>query len=512
MGNSPSVADGGGSPQSVPPVPVSSPPRGFQPSRSSVEPGTGEKPAAQAPLAVPQSPLRQPAQPNRIDKLMQPPSINLFRGDAVGRWTKGQLVGKGASGAVFEAVDEATGGIFCVKEIEFAEDFADNPADLQRFEALRAEVDLLKELHHPNCVRFLGIDRKGFVMYIMMEYVYGGNVQEIIRNFGALSDDTAMKFTQQIVEGLQYLHSKNIIHRDIKGANILVGVDGSIKLADFGAAKRVQNPEQLFNTLAGTPYWMAPEVVRQEGHNKPADIWSLGATVLQMITGLAPYQHLPPVPALFKIGHSNESPVAPNIRASPEVVDFIRRCLDRDLTSRATIEELRCHRWICPSSKSNQHERQINDTPPPPPSAELGSPASSPHPRATEAALARRASLRQEASQVEEENQIREFVAYLTATHAPPAAANGGGVLRSPPIMPQNNVHEMEDTSDGDDDGDDDDVEDVERADHQYHADNTGVAVEGSEDMAGHELGGASLDLDELDQQRFDDIVDNLGK
>ena len=78
--------------------------------------------------------------------------------------------------------------------------------------------------------------------------------------------------------------------------------------------------------------------------------------------------------------------------------------------------------------------------------------------------------------------------------------------------MPQNNVHEMEDTSDGDDDGDDDDVEDVERADHQYHADNTGVAVEGSEDMAGHELGGASLDLDELDQQRFDDIVDNLGK
>ena len=362
---------------------------------------------ARGPSAQGQTTASAPLPPSKTSRASPrgATSAPLFRGERVERWHKGALIGKGASGAVYEAIEETTGALFCVKEVEFTEDFADNPADRQRFEALRAEVALLQELKHENVVRFMGIDKVGFCMYIMMELVTGGNIQEIVKQFGALSDDIACKYTRQIVEGLTYMHEKNIIHRDIKGANILVSVDGVVKLADFGTAKRIMNPEQLFCTLAGTPYWMAPEVVRQEGHGKPADVWSLGATVLQMITGLAPYQWLPPVPALFKIGHSTELPIPPDIKASPLVVDFLRGCFCRDANARPTIQELRLHPWLTtvsgvhvplgPSSKGDSSE---------------------PTARSTNEALARRQNLKGDTHPKEEEEEILEFILQLTTT------------------------------------------------------------------------------------------------
>jgi serine/threonine protein kinase len=272
--------------------------------------------------------------------------IKLFSGSQIGSWRKGQLIGKGATGAVYEAVDEATDSYFAVKEIEFAEDFADNPEERRRFEALRDEVSLLQSVDHPNVVRFLGIDRVGFNMYIMMDFVAGGSIHSLIKRFSRLSEELTIKYATQLVAGLAYLHSKSIIHRDIKGANILVSDDGVVKLADFGAAKRIIDPEQLQHTLAGTPYWMAPEVVRQQGHAKPADVWSLGATVLQMLTGMAPYQDLAPVPALFRIGHGSDSPVPPNARMSPLARDFVCQCLTRDAALRPTVEQLEVHPWL----------------------------------------------------------------------------------------------------------------------------------------------------------------------
>jgi serine/threonine protein kinase len=272
--------------------------------------------------------------------------IKLFTGTQVGTWRKGQLIGKGATGAVYEAIDEATNSYFAVKEIEFAEDFADNPDDRKRFDALREEVALLQQVDHPHVVRFLGIDRVGFSMYIMMDFVAGGSIASLIRRFTLLSEELTVKFTAQLVAGLAYLHSKNIIHRDIKGANVLVSDDGVVKLADFGAAKKILDPEQLQHTLAGTPYWMAPEVVRQQGHGASADVWSLGATVLQMLTGRAPYQDLAPVPALFKIGHSTDSPLPPNAAISPLARDFLSLCFMRDAPQRPKVDALKMHPWI----------------------------------------------------------------------------------------------------------------------------------------------------------------------
>lgn len=369
-------------------------------------------------------------------------NVVLFTGTTVGKWRKGKLIGKGATGAVYEAVDEATGGTFCVKEVEFAEDFADNPADRQRFEALRAEIDVLRAINHPNVVRFLGIDKIGFNMYIQMEYVNGGNLQDIIKQFGALSDDVAGKYTKQIVDGLCYLHDKNIIHRDIKGANLLITSDGVVKLADFGCSKRILDSEQLFKTLAGTPYWMAPEMVRQEGHNKAADVWSLGATVLQMVSGLAPYQLLPPVPALFRIGHGTDVPVSPDLKASPLVLDFMRRCLTRDAALRPTIHELRDHPWLKATTTtaatsaqqsgaaSGASSSSLPSAPQPQPLLEAPSDANLAVPSATAEAVARREFL--ERNTGFEEEEIMEFILQLTARDADDAllyesTTDGGG-------------------------------------------------------------------------------------
>ena len=291
----------------------------------------------------------RPNQPPGAVAHTQPRKLVLYtESTQPARWHKGALIGKGATGAVFEAVCDDSGGTFAVKEMEFPEDFADNPEDRKRFEALRAEVALLQELQHDNVVRFIGIDKRGFTMCILMEFVSGGSVQQIVKQFGALSEDIAAKYTVQLVDGLRYLHGRNIIHRDIKGANILVSAGGVVKLADFGAAKRILDPTVLQHTLAGTPYWMAPEVVRQEGHGKPADVWSLGATLLQMLTGDAPYQSLPPVPALFKIGHGTDVPVPDDVNVSAPCRDFLVRCLTRSAADRPTVEELAAHPWLNP--------------------------------------------------------------------------------------------------------------------------------------------------------------------
>lgn len=343
--------------------------------------------------------------------IVLPRRIQLFDGNGpITSWTRRHLVGKGATGSVYEAVDNVTGGVFCVKEVEFADDFADKPQDMQRFEALRREVELLKEVKHPNVVRFLGVDRVKFIIYIQMEYVYGGNVMDIIRRFGPLSNETACRFTSQLLVGLDYLHDKNIVHRDVKGANILVGVDGVVKLADFGAAKRALDAEEMFKTLAGTPYWMAPEVVRQEGHNKAADVWSLGATVLQMLTGSAPYQHLPPVPALFKIGHSVECPIPETVltrgNVSPLAIDFMQQCFSRDPMKRPDVKQLMHHPWIRALRAATEASRgAAND----------GMAGDDDDEDARQLWLDSAILSEQEA--VEHDAQIRDFVAYVTERH-----------------------------------------------------------------------------------------------
>ena len=181
-------------------------------------------------------------------------------------------------------------------------------------EALKREIDLLRELKHANIVQYLGSNSDDTHLNIFLEYVAGGSVATMLVNYGSLPEQLISNFVRQILHGLAYLHSKDIIHRDIKGANILVDNHGSVKISDFGISKRVEASTLLNNpapglkrggprvSLQGSVFWMAPEVVRQTAYTKKADIWSLGCLIVEMFTGSHPHPNCTQLQAIFKIG------------------------------------------------------------------------------------------------------------------------------------------------------------------------------------------------------------------
>jgi serine/threonine protein kinase len=155
-------------------------------------------------------------------------------------------------------------------------------------------------------------------------------------------------YLKQILEGLGYLHTNGIIHRDIKSANILLDLNGNIKLSDFGCSGQIYNSaeSEIFSSLKGTIPWMAPEVIRQNKYGKKADMWSLGCTVLEMATGEVPWGKLENyVQALFKIGRSEATPLIPE-NLSENLKDLLRLCFKREPKERPTIEMLKKHAFL----------------------------------------------------------------------------------------------------------------------------------------------------------------------
>jgi serine/threonine protein kinase len=165
-----------------------------------------------------------------------------------------------------------------------------------------------------------------------MEYVPGGNVSSMLKQFGAFSEDIVKRFSRQICIGLEYLHEKGIIHRDIKGANVLLNETGISKLSDFGCSKQLQGMrttsiDHSINNIRGSVPWMAPEVIRQSGYGRKADIWSLGCTVLEMSTGYRPWpQFENNFSAMFHIATSKSSPVPVDCTLTDVCKDFLLRC------------------------------------------------------------------------------------------------------------------------------------------------------------------------------------------
>lgn len=264
------------------------------------------------------------------------------------KWKKGELLGKGAFGKVFLGMDTETGELLAVKQVSLNS----STSNEQQIRSLQSEINMLKTLSHKNIVRYLGSEITNDHLNIFLEYQAGGSIASLISKFQKLSENVIRKFTKQILCGLDYLHQNGIAHRDIKGANILVDTDGNVKLADFGASKRLADILSMndgFKTVVGSPYWMAPEVI-QGGpsggtYGRKADIWSVGAVVIEMATGSPPFYSLTPVNALFKIGSSSVIPDIPS-HLSPEAQDFILQCFQRDVSKRPTTQELLEHPFV----------------------------------------------------------------------------------------------------------------------------------------------------------------------
>ena len=210
------------------------------------------------------------------------------------------------------------------------------------------EVRLLSKLDHPHVVKYLGTDFQKNVLFVFMEYVPGGSVESMLSKFGSFPEDLTKVYARQILTGLAYLHASNILHRDIKGANVLVSNDGVVKLSDFGASKEIEEltqGENMSGTVTGTPLWMAPEVVLEKGYGMKSDIYSFGATVFEMLSGQPPNAHLKNFAALVR-HWDKATPVEIPTNMSPEARDFLALCLAINPDDRPSVEQLLDHDFV----------------------------------------------------------------------------------------------------------------------------------------------------------------------
>ncbi|RDI84830.1 hypothetical protein Vi05172_g5185 [Venturia inaequalis] len=267
------------------------------------------------------------------------------------KYMKGALIGQGSFGSVYLALHAVTGELMAVKQVEMPTDTG-TPLDSKKknmVEALKHEIGLLRELKHENIVQYLGSNSDDTHLNIFLEYVPGGSVASMLINYGPLGESLITNFVRQILTGLAYLHSKDIIHRDIKGANILVDNKGSVKISDFGISKRVEASSLLTPaakkgaqrvSLQGSVFWMAPEVVRQTAYTRKADIWSLGCLIIEMLTGQHPHPNCTQMQAIFKIGNgSDASPTIPD-HASDDLKSFLRDTFKNEHEKRPSADEL----------------------------------------------------------------------------------------------------------------------------------------------------------------------------
>ncbi|XP_062342021.1 mitogen-activated protein kinase kinase kinase 3 [Osmerus eperlanus] len=258
-------------------------------------------------------------------------------------WRRGKLLGQGAFGRVYLCYDVDTGRELAAKQVQFD---PDSPETSKEVSALECEIQLLKNLHHERIVQYYGClrDRNEKTLTIFMEYMPGGSVKDQLKAYGALTENVTRKYTRQILEGMSYLHSNMIVHRDIKGANILRDSAGNVKLGDFGASKRLQTicmSGTGIRSVTGTPYWMSPEVISGEGYGRKADVWSLGCTVVEMLTEKPPWAEYEAMAAIFKIATQPTKPILP-ANTSDHTLDFIHRIFV-DAKHRPSAEELLRH-------------------------------------------------------------------------------------------------------------------------------------------------------------------------
>eukprot|EP00483_Globobulimina_turgida_P011703 UN11725 len=215
-------------------------------------------------------------------------------------WSKGDLLGCGSFGKVYKALDLNSSIINVVKQVELIKDNNGNNIFIENIKSIQNEIRTLSKLSHPNIVRYLGSSSTKNHLNIFLEYMAGGSIAQMLTMFGPFDVRLIKSYTMQILNGLSFLHSQNIIHRDIKGSNILVNPDGCLKLADFGVCFSFdQQLSTLPSSLHGTVHWMAPEVILQNKYDYKADIYSFGITILEMINGHPPHYNKDAVSVMF---------------------------------------------------------------------------------------------------------------------------------------------------------------------------------------------------------------------
>lgn len=281
--------------------------------------------------------------------LPQIPQDRIPKRQATFRWFKGQLIGKGTYGRVYLGMNATTGEFLAVKQVEVSAKAAGNDKEKMRemVAALDQEIDTMQHLDHVNIVQYLGCERKEMSISIFLEYISGGSVGSCLRKHGKFEERVVSSLTRQTLAGLAYLHREGILHRDLKADNILLDLDGTCKISDFGISKKTDDiyGNDATNSMQGSVFWMAPEVVRSQGQGYSAkvDIWSLGCVVLEMFAGRRPWSKEETVGAIYKLGSLNEAPPIPDdvsMNISPVAVAFMADCFTIIPAERPTADTL----------------------------------------------------------------------------------------------------------------------------------------------------------------------------
>jgi hypothetical protein len=243
-------------------------------------------------------------------------------------------IGEGAAGEVFLAQESTTGRDVAIKKM---------PLNAQNIKLLCTEIRIMKTSKHPNIVEYIDSYIVEGRLWVVMEYMGGGCLTEVLEQFEngvRMNEVQIANVCLETLRGLRYIHSMHRIHRDIKSDNILLGADGSVKIADFGYAAQLTQEKSKRTTIVGTPYWMAPELIRGQHYDQKVDMWSLGIMVMEMAEGEPPYMEFPPLRALFLITTKGIPGLKHPEAWSEEFKDFLTMCLQKDVASRPTADDL----------------------------------------------------------------------------------------------------------------------------------------------------------------------------